>query len=80
MPESVPNFVRGYLCNGCELEAGISKLKRGDPKLSICRVNGDVPLALGQRQGGKPPWTPQLVNPSPLHMCSQVQSVYALAN
>ena len=76
----VANFVRGYLCNGCELEADILKLKRGDPTLSIRCVNGDVPLALGQRQGGKPPWTPQFVTPSPLHLCSQVQPVYALAN
>ena len=68
----VANFVRGYLCNGCELEADILKLKRGDPTLSICCVNGDVPLALGQRQG--------FVTPSPLRLCSQVQPVYALAN
>ena len=79
----VANFVRGYLCNGCELEADTLKLKRGDPKLSIDRVNGDVPLALGQRHGGKPPWTPQLVTPSPLHLCSLVQlahAPHALAN
>ena len=48
--------------------------------LSRCSKRQGV---LGQRQGGKPPWTPQLVTPSPLHLCSLVQlahAPHALAN
>ena len=52
-----------YLSNGCELEAHIVSLKRGDPKLSICRVNGDVPPRAGTAPGGQAPLDPPVGYP-----------------